>query len=600
MIPEQELYSQAVSAFQADDLAKARELFSQLLKIDRKNVDYWLWMSAAVETTKERIYCLREILSIDPENEEAAQGLGMLGEKTPELAPNPPSDPPFIPWKTQLELEDENPAGQRALGSRIALYSVLGLAIIALFGFGIYLALKPSQTASTSAIKRWTVTPLPSATETLTPNTSSTGPALFSIALDATFTATPVYVATPHNRYEAYSAGMRAYDKGDWVKAADYFKQVLVSEPNAADIYYHLGDVYRFQGAFENALSAYQNAINIDANFAPPYLGEAQVYLEGQPVRTDLALSALQKAVSLDPNLSQANLELANLMLAQNSPDAALDYLSRLDASMPNNAQVELDRAEAYLAKGNGDQALISIKKANQYDRSLLPVYLTWAKILQLNGDYNNSVAPLLTFLNYSPTNLSSKILLARAYFEGGDSEKAFALVNECLQQDNKFIEAYLLRADIYLSESQTDSARSDFNSALHVDYNNFDANVGLGRVLLVETLAGSAYNQFDFSKKLAKTDSQKAVLLYWQAASLRGLGEASAAIRDFNSALVYAGGALPQDLKVDAEKQLTELVTATPTPTLTKTPVPSKTPTPTPTPKKSATPRPSSTSTKK
>ena len=600
MIPEQDLYTQAVSSFQSDDLTKARELFSQLLKIDRKNVDYWLWMSAAVKTTKERIYCLREVLVINPENEEAAQGLRMLGEKAPELAPKAPSDPPFIPWKTQLELEDENPAGQRALRSRIALYSVLGLAIIALFGFGIYLALKPSQSASISPVKHWTVTPLPTATETLTPTITSTGPALFSIALDATFTPTPVYVATPHNRFEAYSAGMRAYEKGDWVKAADYFKQVLASEPNAADIYYHLGDVYRFQGAFDNALSAYQNAIKIDVNFAPPYLGEAQVYLEGQPVKTDQALTALQKAVSLDPNLSVAYLELANLMLAQNSPDAALGYLSGLDASMPNNAQVELDRAEAYLAKGDGDQALVSIKKANQYDRSLLPVYLTWAKILQLNGDYNTSIEPLLTFLNYSPTNMSSKILLARAYFEGGDSEKALALVNECLQQDNKFIEAYLLRADIYLSENQTDSARSDFNAVLHVDYNNFDANVGLGRVLLAETLAGSAYNQFDYSKKLAKTDSQKAVLLYWQAASLRGLDEASAAIRDFTAAQEYAGGALPQDLKVDAEKQLTELVTATPSPTLTKTPVPSKTPTPTPTPKKSATPKPSSTSTKK
>jgi tetratricopeptide (TPR) repeat protein len=41
--------------------------------------------------------------------------------------------------------------------------------------------------------------------------------------------------------------------KGDWGKAEEYFKQVLVDEPNSADVYYHLGDVYRFEGNIPGA-----------------------------------------------------------------------------------------------------------------------------------------------------------------------------------------------------------------------------------------------------------------------------------------------------------------------------------------------------------
>lgn len=581
MIPEQDLYTQAVAAFQANDLAKARDLFSQLLKINPQNTGYWLWMSAAVETPKERVFCLREVLQIDPENEEAAQGLRMLGEKAPDLASPLVAEPPAIPWKTQLELADENPAGQRALRSKIAVYSLLGLAVIAFFGFGIHLALKPARAAETSPVKRWTVTLPPTITTTPVATATSNVPGPLSIILDATLTPTPIYAATPHNRLEAYAAGMRAYEKGDWAKAADFFDQVLVDEPYDADVYYHLGDVYRYQGAYDKALSAYQNAIGIDAAFAPPYLGIALIDLYGPELKTDEALVNLQKAISLDPNLNLAYLELAKLMVARSSPEAALDYLDRLDTDMPNNAQVELERAEAYLALGETQPALDAIKKANQYDRSLLPVYQVWAQVLQTQGNYTDSIAPLLTILKNTPSNLYATILLARAYFEVGDAEKALDMVNQCLQQDDKFIDAYLLRADIYLSEKQLDSARSDFDTVLHLDTNNFDANLGIGKVLLAQTLAGGAYNQFKASEKLAGTDAQKAMLLYWRANSLLVMDETTAAVKDFSDVLALPVSSLPSALRTDAEAQLKELVTPTPTSTIIPTPQKS-TPTPT------------------
>jgi tetratricopeptide (TPR) repeat protein len=583
MTSKQDLYQQAVAAIQAGDLTKAREILSQLLQIDHANIDYWLWMSAAVETTKERIYCLREVLLLDPENQQAAQGLHMLGEKAPELNTNCPVDPLIIPWKTKLEIADAHPPVQRGLKSRIAIYSLLGVVIIGIFIFGISLALKPVQTNNAAPIKHWTITPLPTATETPNP-TASSGPAPLSIVLDTTFTPTAIYVATPHNRLEAYSAGMRAYAKGDWDKAANYLKQVLTDEPNSADIYYHLGDTYRFKGSYADALAAYQTAIKIDPNFAPGYLGEAQVYIYGSLTKLDKALTDLQKAVSLDPQLNQAYLELANVSLIQNDPDSALGWLDKLDTDMPDSALIELYRAKAYLARGDTDQALTAIKKANQYDRSLLPVYPVWAQVLQANGDFNDSIVPLLTSLANEPGNQSSKNLLARAYFETGDSDKALTLVNECLQSNDKFVDAYLLRGDIYLSQSQNDEAQADFSKVLNLDTYNFYALIGIGRVALAKSMAGSAFNDFDFSQGFAKTDAQKATALYWRAVSLQGLNETSAAVRDFESALGMAGNSLAPKLRQDAEKQLASLYTPTPSLTPSPTPRPSRTPTITPT----------------
>jgi tetratricopeptide (TPR) repeat protein len=571
MISEQELYSQALAAFNADDLAKARDLFSQLLKIDRKNIDYWLWLSAAVETTKERTYCLREVLQLDPNNEEAALGLRMLGES----APPPPeihTDPLFIPWKTQIELEDERPDHGK-LGPRVVLFSILGIAVVGMIVFGLLRTFHPFQQQSTGAIIRYTLTPVPSSTLTLTPTITPTGPAALSINLDTTFTPTPLYVATPHNRLEAYSAGIRAYEKKDWASAASYFQQVLQVEPNDADVYFHLGNVYRYQGNYSQALSAYQSAMKIDANFAPAYLGEAQVYIYGPTVKYDAAITDLQKAIELDPNLNEASLELAELMIDQTSPDAALGMLEKLDAALPNNARVELIRAQAYLAKGDMDLALNAVNKAREYDRSILDIYLVWAKILQAQGKYQDSIVPILTYKANSPSSIGADVILAKAYYYTGKVEDAFTLLSDSLKKDNKITDAYLLRAEIYMQQKKYEEARADFNAVLRYDYSNFDANIGIGRVLLAKTLAGSAYNQFDYTEDMAKTDKQKAIFLYWRAASLQGLDMDSVAIRDYQAALAYPTGVLPSDLRQDAEKQIGVLATATPTTRSTATP---------------------------
>jgi tetratricopeptide (TPR) repeat protein len=599
MISEQELYSQALAALKANDLPKARDLFSQILKLNPKNIDYWLWMSAAVATPKERVYCLRQVLVLDPENSEAQHGLRMAGEDIPVSTPDP-KIPTDVAWKTSLELADDHPDRARGLRSRLALYSFLGIAIIGIFGFGIYLAVRSNNAnQNTTTIKRWTVTVSPTCTETVTPNPSTTG-ALPSIALEATFTPTPIYVATPHNRLEAYNAGMRAYEKGEWAQALVYFQQVLDVEPNDADVYYHMGDVYRFQGDYASALAAYQNARQIDANFAPAYLGIAQVDLYGSPQKLDDAQTSLQTAVNLDPNLHQAYLELANLSLTQNNVDAALDWLQKATDTGEDTAAIELARAKAYLAKGDGENALTAIQKANQMDRSLVEVYTVWAQVLQANGDFASSIQPLQIAAANAPNDLTNQILLARAYYESGDSDKAMQLVNASLQKDSKSIDAYLLRADLHLDAGDTDAARADFNSVLRLSYNNFDANLGIGRVMLAETLAGSAYNDFDYTEKFAQTDAQKATLLYWRAKALIVLDVQSAAIRDFEDALNYGENLLPYRLKQDALEQLGKLYTATPTATETLTPTPPPGTTVTATPAKSATARPSATPTQK
>lgn len=73
------LLNQAIVALKTGDKTEARRLLGNALALDSENETAWLWLSGAVETREERIACLENVLSIDPDNEPARRGLARLG-----------------------------------------------------------------------------------------------------------------------------------------------------------------------------------------------------------------------------------------------------------------------------------------------------------------------------------------------------------------------------------------------------------------------------------------------------------------------------------------------------------------------------------------
>ncbi len=91
------LFREGVAAIRAGDKAAGRQKLTQVIQQDRLHEMAWLWLSAAVETDKERIVCLENVLTINPENEAARKGLDRLGAPEPQTPrPEPPPPAPFF------------------------------------------------------------------------------------------------------------------------------------------------------------------------------------------------------------------------------------------------------------------------------------------------------------------------------------------------------------------------------------------------------------------------------------------------------------------------------------------------------------------------
>ena len=232
-----EMFERAKTALREKDYVKARDLLVQLIKQDRENADYWLWMSAAVDTKKERVFCLKEVLRLDPESRGAKFGLQLAGEREydPSLALQ--FEDQTHNWEKRFIRPSAPRVSSAKLIGQIAMFVVV---IIILFGSGYLLLIKtisqksanPGFQSIVGATATASLTPSPGPG---TPQPTLLGPQPLWRQLKATYTPTALYVSTPHPLLEAYSAGIRAYMRNDWSSVVNYFQQVIGADPNALD-----------------------------------------------------------------------------------------------------------------------------------------------------------------------------------------------------------------------------------------------------------------------------------------------------------------------------------------------------------------------------
>jgi hypothetical protein len=95
----------AITVAKAGRKAEARRLLEMVLNADERNERAWLWLSDVVESDKERIVCLENVLTINPENEMARKGLALLRAA-------PAVDPSSLPTAAQREMPGPTPVAE--------------------------------------------------------------------------------------------------------------------------------------------------------------------------------------------------------------------------------------------------------------------------------------------------------------------------------------------------------------------------------------------------------------------------------------------------------------------------------------------------------
>jgi tetratricopeptide (TPR) repeat protein len=583
------MFQDAVDALRQGDRARAKDILTRLLKTEQNNATYWIWMSAAVDTTKERIYCLQTALKLEPENDTAKRGLILLGALAPDEKVRPfPLNRPRA-WEEKLLLAHEQP---KQGGVRIALSNpamrLAGVLVvgIAVCGFAVYGLMMPRRNNFRPPN---TNTPGPSPTFTATPTfvnatgrapATRVGPTPLAVLFHVSYTATPLYVNTPRplESRDQYRQAKFAYEAGDWDSFIQNMKQVQKIEPQSPDVLYYIGEGYRFKGQYKDAIDFYAQALKLDPDFGAAYLGLARARLL-QDSNADVT-QLLDAAQNADPNFGEIYLERANYYINHNQPERALTDLDAAAQRMPGSGLVQLGYARAYYLLGDEVKALQTAQKANQIDKTLLPIYYIEGQIFMARANYSDAIKSLETYLIYVEDG-GAQALLGQAYAVTGSYEAAIDTLTTAFSLDPTQRQIYIYRGLSYLETNRIDLAASDLRNAIDYYPDSFDAHLGLIRIHFIQEHFGDAYLQTETTKPLAKTDHQKALLYYWTGLVQEKRGDRQLANEAWQALLALPENAMTTQMRNDAEVHLHAVVTptSTPKPGGTRTPTPTKTP---------------------
>ena len=69
---------EAIEYAKSGNIAKARQLLNEVVEREPNNELAWLWMAGLVEKIDQQVYCLRQALRINPNNQNASQKLSQL------------------------------------------------------------------------------------------------------------------------------------------------------------------------------------------------------------------------------------------------------------------------------------------------------------------------------------------------------------------------------------------------------------------------------------------------------------------------------------------------------------------------------------------
>jgi len=535
------LLDEAIAAAKSGDRAKAKDKLTRFLRYEQKNEHAWLWMSSVVESDRERIFCLNNVLKLNPNNKTAKRGLALLGALPSEMRADLDIDVIGVDMKA-LAATAGGAAQQRRRGGftfrrsrRLETMAIVMLAIIivggvVVFGFNLF--------GARQAVAGVTPTepPPPTATQVVieTPIAGGNQTPIAVLLGLPNHTATPEPFSIPFFPEEAHSRGLREYKAGNIDTALTAFEDAVIDNKDNYGAHYYIGLIYLQKKDYNKAFNAFGAALRINSAFAPAYVGRGQANfgLGGNP------LGDYEKAINAEPDWVEPHIQSAIFYANRRDTDSAIAQLETAHSLDPANVIAHWMLAEQYLAVGQIEDARATLKDGFEIDGTALDLYRVRAKLSLTDEDYEAALADINIYLSYRPADTEGWTLQGKAYMGMEDYSEAVASLNRAIElKPSDPRDALIARGTAQLLLGNADTARADYDKAL-----------SLGITTRNRMLIGQAYYRVgDYetaAKEFAKaveSDPSQFDTFYWLGAARVGAEFYAEAVESLDEALSKA-----------------------------------------------------------
>ena len=255
--------------------------------------------------------------------------------------------------------------------------------------------------------------------------------------------------------YQLYLKGRFYWNKrtGDAAKkAVEYFQQAIEIDPNYALAYAGLADAYQLlnlfadvspQEAFPKAKAAAKRALELDETLAEAHTSLASslfFYDRNYPE----AEREYQRAIQLNPNYATAHHWYGVTYLAKMQRfDEAIAEMKRAQELDPLSLAINADVGNTYTQARQYDKAIEQLRKAIEMDQSFYFAHAQLGMAYQMKHDFQDAIAEYQKAreLNDDPFVLA---LLGNVYAASGRRDEALRILDQLKQlSKQRFVYAY-------------------------------------------------------------------------------------------------------------------------------------------------------------
>lgn len=354
-----------LSANKEEQRRRARELLWEVVELDSKNVQAWLWLSTVVDDFADKSTCLNNVLTIDPTNKSARAGLAWLERQITAASHRPGATAPAHPPKSNDDKErhfDDYHAEYP--GDLTADYTHADAP------WSEFTQAQPAQTEQSElncpfcnrAISN-SDTECPHCNLPLVMDCPACG-TLMDVEWE---TCTECgYLLGDHRLGSVYfthlATGYR--DQRQPAKALEAIRVAEKMDPNQPDLYRLMGEIQHEVGHIYDAIATLRRAVQQEPEQVGPYISLGRVLK--QEGHWDEAEEIYNQAINIVPESSEAHYAMGDLMLQRGNRRKARKYLQQALKLDSQHGLAWANLGQFYEKTGNHASAIYAYRQAIQ------------------------------------------------------------------------------------------------------------------------------------------------------------------------------------------------------------------------------------------
>ena len=331
-------------------------------------------------------------------------------------------------------------------------------------------------------------------------------------AADAQTSASSAFLTGDED--QLYMDGMRAWRDGDSVAAETRFREALVANPRFLSATIALGDLLLSVGRSQEAVDAFDDALDLRTTSVDANLGRARAMLALG--RFDEAqLSAITTVAIAEGNgmreiQAQGYTVSAHALREMDDPHGAVSAFEAALALDAGTTDARVGLARLYVQLNEMADAVRVLGRAASYEQEPHEL-LAVGRAFHEFRVYDPALDVLEIAYTADPSNDDILYYYASSAVRSGRHELGNSLASELIGRSPDYLLAYLVRGEASLERGYIDNAREDAQTVLTRDPNNYDALILDGDVEAADSNLQGAIARLESAIALAP-DQHRAV----------------------------------------------------------------------------------------